>query len=169
VPPIPNDPDDIRRRMALIRRDLHADVQGVVAKAEAAADWRRYLTMYPWVSLGAALALGYWIVPKRSPQAISYVESAPPPPVAPSAREEAVVQKKGLLGAAVGMVAPLAIRLAQGYALKLLDQWYKELHTHQSQAGPSPAQRGPGRASSGASPPGPAGGRPTPRPSGPGS
>ena len=164
--PIPNDPDDIRRRMALIRRELHADVQGVVAKAEAAADWRRYLTMYPWVSLSAALALGYWIVPKRTPRAISYVEAASPPPVL-TAREEAAVEKKSLLGAAIGMLAPLAMRMAQGYALKLLDEWYKDLHSQQAQAGPSPAQRGPGRAPSGASPPGPAGGRPTPRPSGP--
>ncbi len=63
----PPEIDEIRKKMAQIRRDLHADVQGVVQGAEAATDWRRFVRGYPWASMGVALAVGYMIVP-QTPQ-----------------------------------------------------------------------------------------------------
>ncbi|MEA2631568.1 MAG: hypothetical protein QOE66_1787, partial [Chloroflexota bacterium] len=60
-----NEIEEIRRQMAQIRRELHEDVQEVVAGAEAVADWRRYIRMYPWAAVGIATATGYLIVPKR--------------------------------------------------------------------------------------------------------
>ncbi|MHC5544836.1 hypothetical protein ACYOEI_41915, partial [Singulisphaera rosea] len=62
---VTNDADEILRQMALIRRDLHEDVRGVVASAEAVTDWHRHIRNHPWLALGAATAVGYFVVPRR--------------------------------------------------------------------------------------------------------
>jgi hypothetical protein len=38
----------------------------MAASARTKVDWRYYVKTYPWVCLGAAAALGFLIVPKRS-------------------------------------------------------------------------------------------------------
>ena len=88
----PPEIDDIRRKMAQIRRDLHQDVKSVVEGAEAATDWRRFIRNYPWASMGVALAVGYMIVPRR--------QKAPTLQVAPAE-----------LARAVGIEAPKAVEL----------------------------------------------------------
>jgi len=159
-----NEVDEIRRRMAQIRRELHEDVRDVVASAEAVTDWRRYLRMYPWLTLGLPFAVGYLIVPKRRrkiprdiatqadvAQVREVVQS-----VAEKAREEPPKEKakKGLFAMAWGLAAPIAIRAVQGYAIQFLENW---IHQQQEQmqmgAGPptpppqpsAPGARGPGR------------------------
>ncbi len=136
-----SDVDEIRREMAKVRRELHEDVQGVVSTAEAATDWRHYLTVYPWASLGAAAVLGYLIVPRRRSHEVSalgvatqadvskireavdeakqFVAQATQAAVGPNTKK----RKKGLIAAGLGLVAPLAIRAAQGYAMKFLENW----------------------------------------------
>jgi hypothetical protein len=118
--------EDIRRRMAQIRRDLHEDVKGVVEGAEAATDWRRFIRNYPWATMGAAVVVGYLIVPRKhrptttvniAPSQLAHAIAAEPPrPAEPK-------KSKGLLGTAFGLVAPLAFRTAQGYALQFAEQW----------------------------------------------
>lgn len=121
--------DDIQRRMAEIRRDLHKDVRDVVASAEAATDWRRYLTMYPWVSLGAAFAVGYLVVPRRqhAPSAtditpgaekqiraaIDSLEKEPRPPKR---------RRVGVIGTLWSLAGPVATRAAQSYAAQFLER-----------------------------------------------
>ncbi len=149
--------------MAQIRRDLHADVQGVVQGAEAATDWRRYIRDYPWASLGAALVVGYMIVPhKRQPATIQIAPAEPIRPVVSEAPRPAEETKKGksLLGMAFGMIAPVALRAAQGYALQFAEQWLagkvaEQMQQHPDlaaafggqpaapQTGPQPRQPGP--------------------------
>jgi hypothetical protein len=55
----------IRQRMEEVRCDLDKDVQGIVEGARDMRDWRSYVRTYPWVCVGAALAVGYWTVPRR--------------------------------------------------------------------------------------------------------
>jgi hypothetical protein len=55
----------IRQRMEEVRCDLDQDVQGIVEGARNMRDWRSYVRTYPWVCAGAALAVGYWITPRR--------------------------------------------------------------------------------------------------------
>jgi hypothetical protein len=55
----------IRQRMEEVRCDLDEDVQEIVEGARDMGDWRAYVRDYPWVCLGAALAAGYLIVPRR--------------------------------------------------------------------------------------------------------
>jgi hypothetical protein len=156
VATVSNDVDEIRRQMAAIRRDLHEDVKGVVATAGAATDWRRYLTAYPWVTVGAAFAAGYALVPRRHHKTAdalaatqadltqvrrivestgkAVAESIQAPPAPPKER------RKSLIGAALGMAAPLVLRAAQGYALKYLEQWIMQQQSATLQAGPPPGR-----------------------------
>src|SRR5687767_11740821 len=48
-----------------VRCDLDEDVQEIVEGARGMGKWRYYVRTYPWVCLGAALAAGYLIVPRR--------------------------------------------------------------------------------------------------------
>lgn len=117
--------DDIRRSMAQIRQRLHEDMQGVVAGAEAASDWKRYVRMYPLAAMTVALGLGYLVVPRRQRSATKTAEktaqavvdklivaapvSAPPPPPAPAS--------PGIFSGLMGMITPIAMKAAQNYAM----------------------------------------------------
>lgn len=64
--------DQIQKDMRLIRAELRDGVQGLVDNARdlqdltsALTDWTHYVRNYPWLTLGAAAAIGYWIVPSR--------------------------------------------------------------------------------------------------------
>lgn len=124
-----DDVDNIRRQMAQIRRVLHEDMQNVVAGAEAVTDWRRYVRVYPWASVGLAFALGFWIVPRRrrsiteaaekaaEATATRVTEAAAPPKV------EKKEKRSGLFGMLFGMLTPVAVRAAQNYASHFVEQW----------------------------------------------
>jgi hypothetical protein len=55
----------IRQRMEEVRCDLDEDVQGIVEGARDMRNWRSYVRTYPWVCVAAALAVGYWVAPRR--------------------------------------------------------------------------------------------------------
>jgi hypothetical protein len=135
----PQDIDEIRRKMAQIRRDLHEDVRGVVEGAEAATDWRRFIRSYPCASMGVALAVGYIVVPRKH-RATTTVQIAPTEiarVVAPEPPGPAEAKKgKGLLGSVFGLVAPVAFRAAQGYALQIAEQWMAQKVAQQMQQHP---------------------------------
>lgn len=156
VATVTNDADEIRRQMGLIRRELHQDVREVVQKAEAAADWQRYIRNFPWVSVGLAFAVGYVVVPKRRRQVprdvaraadVAEVREA----VRQGQKEERQAQneeqqkeqtKKSLLVAAWATLSPIAIRLAQSYAIQYLENWLLQ-QQQQTTAGPPPPPRQP--------------------------
>jgi hypothetical protein len=129
--------------MAQIRRDLHVDVQGVVQGAEAATDWRRFIRGYPWASIGVALAVGYLIVPRRHRGTTTTLQVAPAEiarAVALEPPEPEVKKSKGLLGTVFGLVAPIAIRAAQGYALQFAEQWMAQRVAEQMERHPNLAE-----------------------------
>jgi len=57
--------DQLRQRMRAIRRELGADVEDLVGHAERLMDWRYYVQRHPWVSMGIAAFVGYFMVPGR--------------------------------------------------------------------------------------------------------
>jgi hypothetical protein len=160
-----NESDEIRRKMAQIRRDLHEDVREVVAGAEAATDWRRYVWSYPWASVGVATAVGFLAVPKASrglphdaarKADVAEVrdELRQAREAAPEAKQE---RRRSLVGAALAMAAPLAWRFAQNYAVAYLEQWIAQ-HQQQfmAQAGPRPGgPQAPGQTRASGGPVGP--------------
>jgi len=126
--------------MAQIRRELHSDVREVVASAEAVTDWRRYIRNAPWVALGASFAIGYILVPRRhkaSPPSVVAVVPTDAAQVREAVSEvKAKSPRKGLLGMAFGLLGPIAVRAAQGYALQYLEQYLAQQQGHV--AGPVP-------------------------------
>jgi len=171
-----NDIDKILRRMAEIRRELHEDMQGVVAGAEAVTDWRRYVRLYPWAAVGAAIAIGYLVVPRRR-RSVSEVVDRVVPRVAEAVRVETPSEKKvevkkerkaGLLGALGGMIMPVIVRAGQGYVSQFLERWIAQQAAAQMAMGAAmgmppggPASGQPGQARPGGPQAGP--GRPGPR------
>ena len=153
-----NEADEIRRQMAKIRRELHEDVREVVAGAEAVTDWRRYVRMYPWASVGAALAIGYLIVPKRKRSlpidVATQADLARVKEAVDDARPVVTRDKtprKSLLVTTFGLFAPMAWRLAQNYVLNYAEQWlaqqqeqYKAAVTPPLPPSPSGPPRSPG-------------------------
>jgi hypothetical protein len=67
--------DEIRAEMQYIRRDLWANVKGMVANASQMFDWKNYVRSFPWASVGVAAALGYLLVPRR-PRIVAYDKNA---------------------------------------------------------------------------------------------
>ena len=59
------DSDMIRQQMASIRRELDADVDAVVGQVRELTDWRNFVKRYPFLSITAAMAIGYMLVPQR--------------------------------------------------------------------------------------------------------
>lgn len=55
----------LRSEMAQVRHELSEDVDDVVENAKELTDWRHYVRKYPFVCVGAALAVGYLVVPQR--------------------------------------------------------------------------------------------------------
>lgn len=130
--------DQIRSQMAQIRQKLHQDMQGVVAGASSASDWKYYVRLYPWAALAGSLVVGYLVVPRKrrsvsqtaekaADQAISKVVNAVEANA--GSRVSQVVpapepaKKKGMLAGMIALAAPLVLRGAQTYALSYLEQW----------------------------------------------
>jgi hypothetical protein len=121
---------ELQRRMAQIRREMHEDVQGAVRGAQSLTDWRSIVGNHPWAVLGAALGVGYLLVPHRSsqPKTTAGTTANVRPEralVAPAAQMPK--DRFRPVGAAFGLLAPVLIRAAQNYALNYVEQW---LSTH---------------------------------------
>jgi hypothetical protein len=119
----PSDIIEIQRRMAQIRRELHEDVREAVKGAQSLTDWRSQVRSHPWMALGAAAALGYLIVPKRHPAPAPAIVAVAPAAAVPSTAAPEKKKRWGLIGSAVGLLAPIAVRAAQNYAIQYLEQW----------------------------------------------
>jgi len=52
--------------MKQLRCEIDEDMEDMAASARSVVDWKHYVKTYPWVCLGAAVALGFLVVPKRS-------------------------------------------------------------------------------------------------------
>ncbi len=142
---VPSEIDGIRRHMAQIRRELHEDVQGVVAGAEAVTDWKRYVRLYPWACVVGALTVGYLLAPRRrgrkeieAPKVVALLPDevheavreakeqvkAEVQSLSPVTTKEAKKEEKaGLFGMVAGLVGPILLRSAKGYALSFAEQW----------------------------------------------
>jgi hypothetical protein len=57
--------DDIRRRMAELRRELSSDVRDVGRSARVMTDWRFYARRFPLATAALAGLVGYMLIPKK--------------------------------------------------------------------------------------------------------
>lgn len=141
----PIDVDEIRRQMALIRREMHTDVANVVSDVEDAMDWRSPIRNHPYVAIGAGLIAGYFLVPRRKTKAqrVQQALASVPaealadviPRIAPVSKPAPVKSAKPapskslgrqLTSWVVGMAWPLVSQSAQAYAAMWLESQLKQ-------------------------------------------
>jgi hypothetical protein len=122
--------EDLRREMARIRREIHADVNVAAEHLNATLNWRGYIRSAPWPAVGAAFGVGFaaaWLlVPRRRIRVVEREEagrSRPSPRYEQRAEERAEekAKRKGLLSMALGFAAPIAMRAAQNYAIQFIE------------------------------------------------
>lgn len=136
---------DIQRRMAQVRHELHVEARQAVKGAQSLTDWRSLVRLHPWLMMGAAATVGYLIVPRRAktPTVVAVTPPGPAPALtlAASAQSEKSPRARrfGILGSALSLLAPIAVRAAQNYAIHGMEQWLA------SQSGGRPAPSEPGR------------------------
>ena len=108
--------DAVRERMQQLRCEIDGDMEDVSANARNMVDWKHYVKTHPWVCLGAAVAVGFLIVPKRS-SAIN-AELATPTELAGTGHpivKPASAAARGLVDALVATVVSIAVREAIAY------------------------------------------------------
>jgi hypothetical protein len=108
--------DTVRARMQGIRCDIDQGLEDVSATARSMVDWKHYVKTYPWVCLGTAAALGFRIVPKRSPALNA--GSATPAELAQTGRpvvNSAPAAARGSVDTLVATVVSIAVREATAY------------------------------------------------------
>jgi hypothetical protein len=107
--------ESVRARMQQLRYEIDGNMEDLNASARTMVDWKHYVKTYPWACLGAAVALGFLIVPKRSreirPDVASLTELARTGHlvIKPAAASD------GVIGALVTTVAKIAVRKATAY------------------------------------------------------
>jgi hypothetical protein len=108
----------IIRQMEAVRHELAEDVDDVVTSAGQAFDWREYVRRYPWAFLGAAAAVGYFVVPSREEIVSPDAETL----LALARRNKLVVQanptpqkRGGLAGTLFSIAANALVRGAVSY------------------------------------------------------
>jgi hypothetical protein len=118
---------EIQRRMAQVRHELHEEVREAVKGAQSLTDWRSHVRHHPWLALGAAAAVGYLIVPRRrqepGPTIVAVAPQAAGATVPVPAAAAPKKKRWGLIGSALGLLVPIAVRAGQNYAIQYLEQW----------------------------------------------
>jgi len=130
---------EIQREMREIRADLRDDVHDIVESAHKMADWTQYVTAYPWLCVGAALAAGYLVVPQRAvimrPDADAMIELAKKHKLFVSTADSAtggkVPRKRGgLFGELLGLAAATLLQGGLKIVTTQLAQTFAPPHTH---------------------------------------
>lgn len=133
-----NEPlDDIQLKMQAVRDSLDYDVEEFRDSTRQLSDWKTYVRNYPWVSIGAAVAVGYIIVPAKkeivSPDASELIKLAKKNKLVVQANPEPQ-KKSGLAGAIFGLASSMLVRglatYAGGQLGKLTGQTADDTATH---------------------------------------
>jgi len=109
--------DDIAKRMQDLRREVSADVKGIVRSAKTLTDWRYHVRHHPWLCVGLALGAGFLVVPRRK-----HLPGADARQLAELLRKYNVALQPqpagsgGLFKALVGMAVPVLARTAMTMA-----------------------------------------------------
>jgi hypothetical protein len=110
--------DDLQRRMACIRENLHRGAEELAHDVRKLADWRYHVRRHPWASLALSAAVGYLVVPRRKqhPNREQDMES-----LAELARQHRLelqprVKQPGLAGTLVSLLGSALLRAGMSYA-----------------------------------------------------
>lgn len=123
--------EDLQREMREVRAELRGGMQEIVKQASGLGDWQLYVKAYPWLSLGAAAALGYLLVPSRPviirPDAQALMELAKTNRL----ELEPIAQKKpsrpGLVGTVMNYATSALMQAGMALATQQLAQFQQSL------------------------------------------
>ena len=125
----------IQREMAIARRELYEDARSVVKNAKELTDWRHYVREYPWLSVGAAFAVGYLVVPSVTLALLPGTSSSPPPPLAAASKQRPPTEdRSSWTSSALAFASSAALRLAMAYAGQQLGNWLENQATSNGSA-----------------------------------
>src|SRR5262245_60441792 len=120
--------EQIEQEMRQVRSELRQDVRELVTSAQIMGEWQYYVRRYPWLSVGLAAAVGYFMIPARPlivrPDANALLELAKANKL--EIKMEAPRAKRGgLVDGIVGMLAATALQGAMAVANHLLQDLMK--------------------------------------------
>ena len=126
LPPLErgSDADDLRERMASVRSSLASDVAEVQSATSELTDWRYYVRQHPLAVAGAAAALGYLLVPRRTevikPSAAELAKLARRDKVYVSNKPQKASKDRSLLDRGLSIAGAFAARAATAYVSQQL-------------------------------------------------
>ena len=104
----------IQQRMQQVRHDLGDEMGELVESAKDMTDWRKYVNANPWLWMGVAAGIGYFLVPKRAP--VARLDSADLKALARHGNlQQGSPPRPGLRSAIVSFVTTAALRGIMGY------------------------------------------------------
>lgn len=125
--------DEIQRAMQSVRSSLGSDVQKLAQQVRETTDWRHHFRRHPWISLSAAAAAGYFLVPRRKTEVAGVQINSGPN----LAEAKTVAGAAGGLGAVVlGLFVRSATNALVQQGLNFLKQ-RKPVDQHSSEARPT--------------------------------
>lgn len=120
----PQRDETMQARMKGIRGDIDQGLEDVSAGARSMVDWKHYVKTYPWVCMGTAAALGYFIVPKRSTAiAADVAPRAESPKTAQRDADSAPSAVRGVADMLVAAAVSFAVRETAGYVGQAVTGW----------------------------------------------
>jgi hypothetical protein len=134
--------DEIRREMRRIRCHMIHEVDELVDGARELTSLRYYVRKHPWSIFSGLVALGFTLVPRRTPTAKLDVES-----LRELAKGELFANaakaspSKGLVGSLVGLASSYALRTGLNLASQHLGRWFQSRGTPET--GQPPQNQGP--------------------------
>ena len=111
--------DALRAEMAGVRGQIDESVQDIVENARNMADWRYYVKTVPLGFMAGALALGYFVVPRRveiiRPDADEIAKLAKQHRIVVQSSAQAETKKSGPAQMVLTMLANAALRAGTAY------------------------------------------------------
>lgn len=129
----------IRQHMDEVRRDLDEHAQEIVEGARDMRNWRSYVRSYPWVGVGATVAVGYMIVPRRGARAQMAAMRPDPETLAELAKQSGLASNLPLESSTIAhvlaFVGTLMVREVASYAGQHVRQYFTRQTDESSQDG----------------------------------
>lgn len=132
------DADAVRDEMASVRGALDENVHELVTNARNLVDWRYYVKAAPWGAIGAAIAVGYFIVPKRvqivQPDADEIAKLAKRHQIVVEHKAKAEAKQAGPGQIVMSMLANAMLRAATAYVSQQAGKVFGEQSAEKPQA-----------------------------------
>ncbi len=106
--------DALQEEMQIVRRNLNGHAGEMVETARTQLGWRHFVSHHPWMVVGAAAVVGYWLVPRRA-CACKEGDAA--------ARQSAPSPLAGVAASLLGAVTATAAREGLALVGHLARQW----------------------------------------------